>query len=142
MTVLDAYALIAYFRVEPSADEVAELLRGRATIATLNAAEVVDQLVRIWGRDADDVEGDLAILSSAGLRLYPLDPELALAAGRLRASAYRRRTSSISMADCVGAVTALRLREPLATSDPALAAVLRAAGGDIHGLADSAGMRP
>ncbi len=142
MTVLDAYALIAFFRMEDSADEVADLLRGPSAMATLNAAEVVDQLVRTWGRDADDVEGDIAILGEAGLRLYPLDAELGLAAGRLRAATYHRRGCAVSIADCVGAATALHLGEPMATSDPALAAVLRRAGGEVLGLPDSSGRRP
>lgn len=142
MTVLDAYAVIAYLRGEDCASAVGALLRAPAVLATVNAAEVVDQLVRVWGRDGDDVEGDLALLGEAGLRMHPLDAELALDAGRLRARTYRRQDRAVSMADCVAAVTALRLAEPLATSDPALAAVLRSAGGAVHGLADSQGRLP
>jgi len=142
VTVLDAYAVIAYLRGEDSADEVAELLRGHAVLATVNAAEVVDQLVRVWGRDGDDVEGDLALLGEAGLRMHPLDAELGLAAGRLRARSYRRQDCAVSMADCTAAATALRLAEPLATSDPALASVLRGVGGKVWALPDSRGCRP
>jgi PIN domain nuclease of toxin-antitoxin system len=142
VTVLDAYALIAYLRGEPAAAEVAELLRAGSTLATANAAEVIDQMVRVWGRPADDVEGDLAVLSAAGLRLCPLDAGLAIDAGRLRASHYQRSTCAVSMADCVAAVTALRLDLPLATSDPALATVVRAEAGSVVGLADSRGRRP
>lgn len=142
MTVLDAYAVIAFLRGEDSADEVAALLRGPVALTTVNAAEVVDQLVRVWGRDDDDVEGALALLSAAGLRMQPLDAELGLAAGRLRARAHHRERCAVSMADCAAAVTAMRLGEPLATSDPALARVLRSAGGEVHGLPDSRGQRP
>jgi PIN domain nuclease of toxin-antitoxin system len=140
--VLDAYAVIAYLRAEAAADEVEHLLRGDSVLATVNAAEVIDQMVRMWGRDRDDAEGDLALLSEAGMRLFPLDAELALQAGRLRATHYRRQTCAVSMADCVAAATALRAAAPLATSDPALAAVVVAAGGELHGLPDTAGRRP
>lgn len=142
MTVLDAYAVIAFLRGEDSADEVAAILRGPAVLATVNAVEVVDQLVRVWGRNGDDVEGDLALLSEVGLRMQPLDAELGLAAGRLRARAYHRERCAVSLADCVAAVTAIRLGDPLATSDRALAWALRSAGGEVHGLPDSRGGRP
>jgi PIN domain nuclease of toxin-antitoxin system len=142
VTVLDAYAIIAYLRGEGSADEVAALLRERPLLAAANAAEVVDQMVRVWGRDGDDVEGDLALLGHAGLRVQGLDAELALAAGRLRAAHYRRRDRAISLADCVAAATALAVGAPLATADPALAAVVRAEGGTVTALPDSSGRRP
>jgi ribonuclease VapC len=142
VTVLDAYAVIAFLRGEESADEVAVLLRRPSVLAALNAAEVVDQLKRVWGHDGDDVEGDLALLSDAGMRVQTMDAESALAAGRLRARSYRRQDCAVSMADCVAAITALRLGQPLATSDPALAAVVRSEGGDVTGLPDSRGRRP
>lgn len=142
MTVLDAYAVIAFLRGEESAAAVAEMLRHDTTLASVNAAEVVDQLVRIWGRDGDDVEGDLALLWHAGMRVHPLDAELALHAGRLRARHYRRKDCAVSLADCVAAATALRLGAALATSDPALAAVVRTEGGTVTGLPDSTGRRP
>ncbi len=142
MIVLDAYAVISYLRAESAADEVEQLLRGGSVLATVNAAEVIDQMVRTWGRDSDDAEGDLALLSDAGMRLCPLDAELALQAGRLRATYYHRQTCAVSMADCVAAATALRAAAPLATSDPALAAVVIAAGGELRALPDTAGHRP
>lgn len=142
MTVLDAYAIISYFRGDESAEEVADLLRTEPVLTTVNAAEVVDQMIRVWGRSTDDVEGDLALLGHSGLRLHGLDAELALHAGGLRARHYHRRSCAVSLADCVAAATALELRSPLATSDPALAAMLRAEGGHITGLPDSSGRRP
>lgn len=67
VTVLDAYAVLAYFRAEAAADEVAELLRQRTILAAIDAAEVIDQLVRVYGRDGDDVHADLALLANDGL---------------------------------------------------------------------------
>jgi PIN domain nuclease of toxin-antitoxin system len=44
VTVLDAYAVIAYLRGEPSADEVAELLHGSTILTSVNAAEVLESI--------------------------------------------------------------------------------------------------
>jgi predicted nucleic acid-binding protein len=140
--VLDAYAVLAYLRGERPADEVAALLRSPTVLSAVNAAEVLDQLVRVFGRDADDVHADLALLSHAGMEIAPVPVEIGLLAGHLCARHYHRDKSSVSLADCVGAATALSTELPLATSDPALAAMLRAEGGPIHGLPDSAGHRP
>jgi hypothetical protein len=109
VTVLDAYAVIAYLRGEPCADEVSDLLRGPAVLTSVNTAEVRDQMVRVFGADADGMEADLALLCHAGLT--------------------------------VQAVT-LAIDSPLATSDPALAEVLRSEGGNVHPLPDSRGRRP
>ncbi|MFN2539076.1 MAG: PIN domain-containing protein [Mycobacteriales bacterium] len=142
MTVLDAYAVVAYLRAEPCADEVAALLRGASTLSAANAAEVVDQLTRVFGSDPDNVHADLALLANAGMELSPVTPDLGLLAGRIRAKHYDRDRAAVSLADCIGAATALSLDRALATSDPALAGVVRAEGGKIHALPDSGGVRP
>lgn len=142
MTVLDAYAVIAYLRGEPSADEVAELLHGPTILTSVNAAEVLDQMVRVFGSDPDGVEADLALLSHAGMTVQAVTHELGMEAGRIRARRYHRDRAAISLADSVAASTALAARQPLATADPALAAALRAEGGDVHPLPDSKGNRP
>ena len=142
MTVLDAYAVVAYLRAEACADDVALLLREPSTLSAANAAEVVDQLTRVFGRDPDDVHADLALLANAGMELAPVTPEVGLLAGRLRAKHYHRDRAAVSLADCIAAGTALILGRSLATSDPALASVVRAEGGEIHGLPDSRGVRP
>ncbi|WP_158240308.1 PIN domain-containing protein [Mycobacterium hubeiense] len=142
MTVLDAYAVLAYFRAENAADEVAELLRKPTILSAVNAAEVIDQLVRVFGYDGDDVHADLALLAKSGLMIEAVVPDIGLQAGRLRARHYHRERMPVSMADCVAAATALSHRLPLATSDPALARLVRAEGGQVHGLPDSDGRRP
>lgn len=142
MTVLDAYAVIAYLRGEPSADEVAELLHGPTILTAVNAAEVLDQMIRVFDSDPDAVEADLALLSHAGMTVQAVTHELGMEAGRIRARRYHRDRAAVSMADCVAASAALAARRPLATADPALAAVLRAEGGDVHPLPDSRGKRP
>jgi len=142
VTVLDAYAVIAYLRGEPSADEVAELLHGPTILTSVNAAEVLDQMVRVFGSDPDGVEADLALLSLAGMTVQAVTHELGMEAGRIRARRYHRDRAAISLADCVAASAAVAVGRPLATADPALAAVLRAEGGDVHALPDSKGNRP
>lgn len=141
MIALDAYAIIAYFHAEPAGPQVRELLSEPTVMSVLNVAESVDRLVR-HGRSPDDVQRDFTVLERAGLRLAPLTDETAIQAGLLRARHYHRRTNDVSMADCVAAATALREKVPLATADPALVAVMRAEGGDVHVLPDSRGSMP
>lgn len=142
MTVLDAYAVVAYMRGEGPADEVACLLEHDAVLTAVNAIEVVDQMVRVFGRDADDVEARLAILVYGGLQIPPLDPQVAIEAGRLRARYYHRERCTVSLADCTAAAMAITSKRPLATADPALVAVLRAEGAEVIALPDSRGRRP
>jgi len=65
MTVLDACAIVAYLRGEPSSGEVASLLRQPTQLTAVNAAEVCDQMVRVFGSDLDAAEADLALLCHA-----------------------------------------------------------------------------
>jgi PIN domain nuclease of toxin-antitoxin system len=143
--VLDAFAVIAALVGEPAAAEVEHQLRGvnpDLRIATTNLAEVVDQLVRQAGLAAAEVDNAIESLIAAGLRLEPLDAPTGQRAGHLRAQFYHRRTSAISLADCIALATALRLRAALATADPALAAAARRAGAELLALPDSQGRRP
>jgi PIN domain nuclease of toxin-antitoxin system len=139
MTLLDAYGLVAYLAYEPCADEVEELLREGAHIASVNLAEVVARMGRLCEADVED---EISAMEAGGLDVVPLDTGLAIRAGELRGRRYDKRTADVSMADCVAAVTALHLGVPLATSDPALAAVLVAEGGTVIALPDSRGVRP
>lgn len=142
MTVLDAYAVLAYFRAEGAAGEVARLLRRPTLMSAVNAAEVIDQLVRVYDRDKDDVHADVALLAHSGMTIAPVTPDLGLHAGQLRAEHYHRERMPVSMADCIAAATALSTDRPLATSDAALANLVRAEHGRVHGLPDSRGRRP
>jgi len=119
VTVLDACALIAYFRGEPARPEVVTLLDSGDTVLTATGmVEVVDRLVRLSGVHAREVALDLAEL---GLAEPPrLSGQECREAGSLRARHYRRVGRPVSLADCVAATTAQRLQRPLATSDPAL----------------------
>jgi PIN domain nuclease of toxin-antitoxin system len=142
VTVLDAYAVLAYLRAERCADEVSRLLRAPTVLTAANAAEVFDQLVRVYQRDPDDVHADLALLANAGMQIVPVSADQGLLAGRLRARHYHRERCAVSLADCLAAAAALTARLSLATSDPALAALIRAENGTVHPLADSKGIEP
>jgi PIN domain nuclease of toxin-antitoxin system len=85
VTVLDAYAVIAYLRGETAAGEVATLLRSPASLSAINVAEVMDQLARVFSGDPDDIDSDVALLPHAGTTIMPVTPAVALDAGRLRA---------------------------------------------------------
>ena len=140
MTVLDAYAVIGYLRDESCADEVAELLRAPTVLTAANAAEVLDQLIRVHGRDPDDVHADLALLASTGMEIIPVTADHGLLAGRLRARHYHRQRCDVSLGDCLAAAAALLDQLPVATA--ALAAVMRAEDGKVHRLPDTRGIRP
>lgn len=142
MTVLDAYAVVAYLRDEPCAAEVSALLGGPCRLTAVNAAEVLDRLVRVFGRDPDDVHAHLAMLELQGMHIETVSAALGLRAGDLRAKHYHRDRSALSLADCVAAAAALAAAVPLATSDPPLAALVKAEGGRVCALPDSMGRRP
>jgi PIN domain nuclease of toxin-antitoxin system len=119
VTVLDAYAVIAYLKAEPAAQEVRPLLdSGEGVLTAIGVAEVVDHLVRLVGTDEEDAALDLAQLGL--LDGVVVDSGLGLAAGRLRARRYHRTRSPVSMADCIAAEAARRDSAMLATSDPHL----------------------
>ena len=119
MTILDAYAVIAYIRAEPAADQVGPLLeQGDSDLTAVGLAEVVDHLVRVGGADEEDVLLDLAQLGL--LEALPVDAAIGRAAGRLRARRYDRARCPISMADSIAAETARSHHRALATADPDL----------------------
>lgn len=125
MTVLDAYAVVAFLRGEPAATEVRPLLEsGGAVLTAVGLGEVVDHLVRLVGADEEDAMLDLAQLGL--FEVIEVDAALGAAGGRLRARTYHRTRCSVSMADCIAAEAARERGEPLATSDPHLLDVCHA----------------
>ena len=113
-----------------------------ARLSALNLAEVIDVLTRIYGRAPASTMNALVLLEAAGLRVVPVDAEIGVDAGELHARHYDRKTSPLSMADCVALATARSVNEPLATADPPLAAAARAIGVAILPLPDASGRRP
>jgi PIN domain nuclease of toxin-antitoxin system len=126
MTVLDAFAVLALLKDEPAAERVERLLHDDpgCGLTALGVAEVIDHLVRFVGVEEDDAVLDLAQLGLAPP--YPVDGDLAMRSGLLRARHYNRRTRAVSLADCVAAEVARFSGTPLATSDPHLLATCHA----------------
>ncbi len=137
--ILDAYALVAALRGEVATDVVQGLLLDDdlhcRTVSTA-AGETVDRVSRLGGHRADDVALRLLQL---GLEITPVDDELGVRAGVLRAEAYHRTRSPLSLADCVVAAEALRCRDVLVTSDPALLDLVASRGGSFLALPGSDG---
>jgi len=142
VTILDAQAVIALLREEAAAEEVGRLVASPTMLSALNAAEVLDQMVRVFGHDAADIHADLARLQRGGLWFAPVTDEVGILAGQLRARHYHRTRRAVSLADCVAAATALTEKQPLATADPALVAMVRDQGGQVHALPDTGGNMP
>jgi predicted nucleic acid-binding protein len=105
----------------------------------LNLAEVVDVMARIYKRPSSLTVDALMLLEVAGLQVVPVDTDIGMEAGELHARLYDRRTSPLSMADCVALASAAALGEPLATSDQPLIAAAEAKGLALVRLMDSRG---
>ena len=127
MTVLDAYAVIAYLRGEASADEVRDLLEaGGAALTATGLAEVVDHMVRVAGVDEEEVTLDLAELDL--LDGIVVESETGVHAGRIRARHYHRVRRPVSLADCVVLASAHGRNEPVVSADPHLLDMCHAEG--------------
>jgi PIN domain nuclease of toxin-antitoxin system len=127
VTILDAYAVLAFLKGEAAAEAVRPLLDDAdSSLTSLGVAEVLDHLMRIVGADEEEATLDLAQLGLIdGLAV---DSGVGVAAGRLRARRYHRTRCAVSLADCVAAELARTRRQPLATSDPHLLDVCHAEG--------------
>lgn len=140
LTILDAYAVLAFLKDEAAASEVEALITaGSSALTVVGLAEVLDNLIRIGGSDDED-----ASLDVGQLRLndpVPIDEKLAGAAGRLRARHYHRVQRPVSLADCLAGEVARSQIRPLATSDPALLDVCHDEGIAVIVLAGSDGSR-
>jgi PIN domain nuclease of toxin-antitoxin system len=140
LTVLDAYAVLAYLNKEAASAEVEKLLKtGVATLTAVGVAEVIDRLIRIVGVNARAASLDVVQLGL--LEAIPVTPGIGAAAGRLRARHYHRVSRPVSMADCIAAETARSVGEPLATSDGPLLDLCHEEGIAIVALPRSDGSR-
>lgn len=118
MTILDAYAVLAFLKDEAAAGEVEQLIIDGGALTAVGVAEVIDHLVRLGGADEEEATLDLAQLGLDDA--IAVDGNLAGAAGRFRARRYHRTRCPISLADCVAAEAARHSGQPLASADPAL----------------------
>lgn len=140
MTVLDAYAVLAFLKGEAAAKDVKALIGvADSTLTALSVAEVLDHLVRLSGADEEDALLDLAQLGL--LDSVPVDAMTGASAGRLRARHYHPTRCHVSLADCVAAEVARSRAQPLATADPHLLDVCHAEGIAVTVLPASDGSR-
>jgi PIN domain nuclease of toxin-antitoxin system len=143
VTLLDAYALVAFLADERAAAEVAALLRADDTaIPSVNLAELIDVMLRVRRHAAEALDAALLPLLATTTSVLALGQREARLAGVLRAKHYDRRTSPLSLADCLLLASAVLNQAALATCDPPLAAAARSEGVKILPLPDSEGRRP
>ena len=120
-TVLDSYALIAYFRGEPAGIPVKELLQraGRADkpvhMTEVNYAEAKYMILR---KDGADAWAEAArILIALPIEFHPADRELADLAADFKSRL------NLSLADAFAAALARQHTAELVTGDPEFKAV-------------------
>ena len=126
MTLLDAYALIAFLVGGPATQEVRSILReGDAAVATANLVEVLDVSQRVYGVAIPRAVEVLEPLLEGPLTAVPLDSAVARRAAEIRARHYHRSSRPISLADAV-LIGSAKLGDRIATADPDVLAVARA----------------
>jgi PIN domain nuclease of toxin-antitoxin system len=140
--VLDAYALVALLADEPAREDVEALLRESCVVTTINLAESLDVLGRVYGVSEDELRALLGPLTADVLAVEAPSEEDAWSAASLRRRHYERASRPLSVADCFLLATASRLAAPIATADPAVAAVAREESLGVNALPDSTGRRP
>jgi PIN domain nuclease of toxin-antitoxin system len=139
--LFDAYAVIAYLQADPHAGPAVRGILatpGNAAITSVNAAEVIDHLVRIRRAEPDEAVLDLAQLH---LDIVEVDADTAIHAGLLRARHYHRRDRQVSLADCIAASALLQAdnADDLVTADPHLLDLVHSEGGRVIALPESDG---
>lgn len=107
--VLDASALLAMLNDEPGGDKVADVI-GRTCISAVNFAEVVSHFIYLgMPEDAAD-----AMLRPLPVVIEPVDRDLAIIAGNLRAST---AMAGLSLGDRFCLALAIRDKLPAWTAD-------------------------
>ena len=123
MTLLDAYALIAFLVGGPATAQVRAILReGGAAVATANLVEVLDVSQRVHGVPITRAVEILEPLLERTLTTVPLDSAVARRAAEIRARHYHRSSRPISLADAV-LIASARHGDRIATADPDVLAV-------------------
>jgi predicted nucleic acid-binding protein len=123
VTLLDAYALIAFLVGGPAASQVRAILReGGATVATANLAEALDVSQRLYQLPIARAMDVLEPLFAAPLATRALDLPTAQRAADIRARHYHRSARPISLADAILLASA-GPDDRIATADPDVLAV-------------------
>ena len=123
MTLLDAYALIAFLTGGPAAAQVHGILReGDVAVTTINLAEALEVSERRRGLPIHRAMEILGPLLTGPIVSRPLDIPVARRAAELRAMHYKRASREISLADTV-LIASATAGDRIATSDPDVLAV-------------------
>ncbi|HEX5584394.1 PIN domain-containing protein [Gaiella sp.] len=123
MTLLDAYALIAFVAGGPAAKQVRAILReGDAGLATANLVEALDVTERVRRIPISRTVEILDPLFRETLTAVSLDVPIARRAAELRAKHYHRSSRPISLADAV-LLGSVGPDDRVATADPDVLAV-------------------
>jgi predicted nucleic acid-binding protein len=126
VTLLDAYALVAFLVGGPAAVRVRALLReGDAAVTTANLVEVLDVSQRLYGLAIRSALDLLDPLFGGAITVRTLDQAIARRAAELRAMHYHRSTRPISLGDAVLLASA-QAGDRIATADPDVLAVAKA----------------
>jgi predicted nucleic acid-binding protein len=126
VTLLDAYALIAFLIGGPATQQVRAILReGDAAVATANLAEALDVSQRVHGVPIPRAVEVLEPLLEGWLTAVPLDSNLVRRAAEIRAGHYHRSSRPISLADAV-LIASANQGDRIATADPDVLAVAKA----------------
>jgi predicted nucleic acid-binding protein len=143
VNLLDAYALVALIAEEPAADEVEAILReGDVGAVVANLAEAIDTCQRIHGLPIAEVRDVLEPLLGGAVFPVVSEEREAWRAAELRGQYYNKKTSALSLADCLLLAHAVVAEAQIATSDPPLADAARSEGLKVIALPDSDGRRP
>jgi PIN domain nuclease of toxin-antitoxin system len=141
--LLDASGLVALLAGERGASQVADLLREEdVAIVASNLTEALDIMVRVRGERVREVEAKLVPLIETALKVRPVGETEARRAATIRVAHYQRRTSPLSLADCLLLGAAAGTDDGIATSDKLVARAARVEGIPIVALRDSTGRRP
>jgi len=123
VTLLDAYALVAFLVGGPASAQVRAVLReGGTAVASANLAETLDVSQRVHGLPISRAMEILDPLLGELVAVIPLDAAMAQAAAEMRSKHYRRASRPISLADAVLLASA-GTGDRIATADPDVLAV-------------------
>jgi predicted nucleic acid-binding protein len=126
VTLLDAYALIAFLVGGPATQQVRAILReGDAGVATANLVEVLDVSQRVYGVPTSRTLETLEPLLEGPLTAIRLGLTVARRAADIRARHYHRSSRPISLADAV-LIGSAESGDRIATADPDVLAVAEA----------------
>ena len=144
MTLLDAYAVVAFLIDEPASEEVEAILdAGGARVVVVNLAEAVDVTQRVHDLARDDVRAAVEPLLLSNVLASAISEEAhGWLAASIRTTYYDKQTAAVSTADCFLLAHAAADGGPIATADPSVASIARDMNIDVTALPDSAGARP